>query len=106
MKIKRSWFHVLLALAEGSRHGAEVQRRVVEHTEGELRLYPVTLYSALDDLVELRLIEEAPEPSHARHNERRRYYRITRRGRRVLADETSNLESAARLARAALGRRA
>ena len=100
--MKRPWFHILLVLAEAPRHGAEIQRRASEMTQGEVRLYPVTLYRALDDLADEGLIREVPTPHDADHNEKRRYYAITPAGRRELAGEAEALEASARLARAAL----
>ena len=99
--MKRPWFHILLVVAEGPCHGAEIQRRVSDQTHGEVTLYPVTLYRSLDALVASGFIEEQ-EPEAVSHNERRRYYRITREGRRALRSEARALEATARLAHAAL----
>src|SRR5687768_7199622 len=82
--MKRQWFHILLGLTQGATHGAELQRRVHERTAGAVKLYPVTLYRSLDELVEERLIEELPEPEEAEHNERRRYFTLTAQGRQAL----------------------
>lgn len=100
--MKKTWFHILLVVAEGPAHGAEIQRRVSDLTDGEVRLYPVTLYRSLDELAAGRLIKEtaSPEPEH--HNEKRRYYQITAAGRDALAAEAKALDTAARLAHAAL----
>lgn len=100
--MKKRWFHILLVVAEGPCHGAEIQRRVDRNTRGEVTLYPVTLYRGLDDLHAAGLISEVPEPEGAEHNERRRYYRITAEGREALAAEAGALEAQARLALAAL----
>ena len=100
--MKKQWFHILLVLAERSHHGAEIQRRASEMTGGEVKLYPVTLYRALDDLAADGLIREVAAPADADHNEKRRYYVITPAGRRALAAEAEALEATARLARAAL----
>jgi DNA-binding PadR family transcriptional regulator len=100
--MKKQWFHILLVLAEAPRHGAEIQRRAGEMTAGEVKLYPVTLYRALDELAADGLIREVAAPADSDHNEKRRYYAITPAGRRGLAAEAEALEAAARLARAAL----
>jgi DNA-binding PadR family transcriptional regulator len=71
-------------------------------TRGEVKLYPVTLYRALDELAAEGLIREVPAPEGADHNEKRRYYAMTPAGRRALAGEAEALEATARLARAAL----
>jgi len=101
-RMKKQWFHILLVLAEASRHGAEIQRRATEMTAGEVKLYPVTLYRALDELAAEGLIREVAAPADADHNEKRRYYAMTPAGRRALAREAEALEAAARLARSAL----
>lgn len=100
--MKKQWFHILLVLAEARHHGAEIQRRASEMTEGAVKLYPVTLYRALDELAADGLIREVAAPADADYNEKRRYYAITPAGRRALAGEAEALEAAARLARAAL----
>jgi DNA-binding PadR family transcriptional regulator len=103
--MKKQWFHMLLVLAEAPCHGAEVQRRVSEATAGAVRLYPVTLYRSLDDLAAEGLIREAEDPEPEQHNERRRFYEITREGRRALAAEADALQAAARMAHAVLNTR-
>ena len=100
--MKKPRFHILLAVAEGPAHGAEIQRRVSERTDGEVRLYPVTLYRSLDELAGGGLIEETASPELEQHNEKRRYYLITSAGREALAAEADALEAAARMAHAVL----
>jgi len=100
--MKKQWFHILLGLTEGATHGAEIQRRVHERTAGSAKLYPVTLYRSLDELVGERLIEELPEPKDAEHNERRRYFALTAEGRQALRAEARAMEAAARTALDAL----
>ncbi len=100
--MKKQWFHILLVVAEGPLHGAEIQRRVGDETSGRVTLYPVTLYRSLDELTARGLIEEVSAPEAARHNERRRYYGITSPGRHALADEAREFEAAARRAHAVL----
>ncbi len=100
--MKKPWFYILLVVAESPCHGAEIQRRVSDHTRGEVRLYPVTLYRSLDQLSGRGFIEELPEPEAARYNERRRYYGITPEGREALGAEAEALQAAARMAQAVL----
>jgi DNA-binding PadR family transcriptional regulator len=100
--MKRQWFHILLSLTEGATHGAEIQRRVHERTASGVKLYPVTLYRSLDELVNERLIEELPEPKDAEHNERRRYFALTTQGRQALRTEARAMEAAAKMALDAL----
>ncbi len=100
--MRKQWSHILLVLAEAPRHGAEIQRRASEMTDGGVKLYPVTLYRALDELAAEGLIREVAAPADSEHNEKRRYYAVTPAGRRALGGEAKALEDAARLARAAL----
>ena len=100
--LKPQFFYILLALADGERHGLAIARDVQSLSGGEVRLWPATLYGSLDALRTRRLIEELPEHPEE-ESERRRYYRITRSGRAALVDEAERLGRLARLARARLG---
>lgn len=94
-------FHILLALADGERHGYAVMREVERATEGRLRLGPGTLYGAVKRLLEGGLIEESGERlDPALDDERRRYYQLTGFGRSVAAAEAARLEGLVRRARA------
>lgn len=93
-------FNVLLALADGERHGYGIILEVEERTGGEARLGPGTLYGALKRLRGRGLIEDSGErPDPALDDERRRYYRLTDLGGRVLAAEAGRLEELVRAAR-------
>src|ERR1017187_6122038 len=81
-------FHILIALADRDRHGYSIMQDVSARTNGKVRLSAGTLYSAVRRMLEQGLIEElaeSPDPSST--DERRRYYRLTRFGRRVAAAE-------------------
>lgn len=86
--MKLQWFHILLALAGGARHGYGIQRAVLERTDGALRLWPAMLYRSLATLAEAGLIEEIDTPSSKDPDERRQYYRLTGAGRARLRVET------------------
>ncbi|HLJ44755.1 MAG TPA: PadR family transcriptional regulator [Bryobacteraceae bacterium] len=91
--LSRDTFHILVALADRERHGYSIMREVEERTGGDVRLSPSTLYSAIKRLLEEGLIqelEERPDPEH--DDERRRYYRITKAGRRAAMEEARQLE--------------
>ena len=93
-------FHILLALADGERHGYGIMQAVAEHTNQRVVLGPGTLYGTLKRMLEARLIEECGERSDAALNdERRRYYRMTRQGWRAAAEEADRLEALLRVAR-------
>lgn len=93
-------FHILLALADQDRHGYAIIQDVAARTEGRLRLSPGTLYSNLKRMLEDGVIEEIhtrPDPDH--DDQRRRYYRLTARGRSIAGAEVARLESLLRQAR-------
>jgi DNA-binding PadR family transcriptional regulator len=102
--LKQHWFYILLALAQGATHGAEIRRRVAQHTAGTLKLYPAMLYGSLEDLQDQGYIAEIDEQSGrpTGENERYRYYQLTPAGRTALAAETKRLEQVTRIAREAI----
>jgi DNA-binding PadR family transcriptional regulator len=94
-------FHILLALADRDRHGYGIMLEIAERTNQELRMGPGTLYGTLKRMLEGGLIEECDEridPDLS--DERRKYYRITRRGRHAATAEAERLQALVRLARA------
>lgn len=94
-------FHILLALADGERHGYAIMREVADQTSGRMRLGPGTLYGSLRRLVAGGLIEETEgRPDPEEDDERRRYYHLTADGRRVAEAEAARLDALAREARA------
>ena len=99
-------FHILVALAEGERHGYAIMQDVLETTDGRIRMGPGTLYGTLKRLLEAGLIAEAGErPDPEPGEERRRYYRLTAQGSRVATTETHRLSQIVRAAsRRGLGR--
>ena len=93
-------FYILLALADGERHGYAIMQSVHERTGGATSLHAGTLYRALSRLVDADLIGELDELPEGASDERRRYYRVTGLGRRVAAAEARRLESQLGAARA------
>jgi DNA-binding PadR family transcriptional regulator len=92
--------NVLLALADGERHGYGIMLEVRERTGGRVRLGPGTLYGAIKRLKEGGMIEESGGRSDGEaDDERRRYYRLTGFGSEVLAAEVERLDSLVRAAR-------
>ena len=91
-------FEILMSLAEGDRHGYAILRSVEERTG--TGLHAGTLYRALARLVDAALLEELEEAPDPETDERRRYYRLTRLGRRVAAAEARRLEEQVGTARA------
>lgn len=93
-------FSVLLALADGDRHGYAIMREI-EQTTGARSVGPATLYTTLQRLLQRGLIEESDErPEAWLDHARRRYYRITAAGRREATAEARRLETLVRAARA------
>ena len=78
--LKPHFFYILLALAEGQRHGLAIARDVQALSDGSIKLWPATLYGSLDELRTRKWIEELEEHPHE-ESERKRYYRLTRTGR-------------------------
>jgi DNA-binding PadR family transcriptional regulator len=104
LPLKPHWFHILLSLADQEQHGYGIMQEVLERTGGKVRLWPATLYGALKRLIDADLIEESDErPGPELDDARRRYYRLTRLGRRVLAAESARLEDLVRIVHAKRG---
>jgi DNA-binding PadR family transcriptional regulator len=93
-------FHILLALADGDRHGYAIIQEVSARTGGRTTLSAGTLYRSIARMLEHGLIVEIDErPAPEMDDERRRYYRITRFGVQVARAETQRLAGLVRLAR-------
>ena len=97
--LKPHLFYILLALADGERHGLAIARDVQSLSDGGVKLWPATLYGSLDELRTRKWIEELSEHPED-ESERKRYYRLTRTGRAVLTDAVERLTRLARIARA------
>ena len=92
-------FHMLLALADGERHGYALKREILQRTGGKLNLASGALYGSINKMLEQGFIEESGErPDPHLDDERRRYYRITQLGRRVAQAEAVRLRQLIRLA--------
>ena len=93
-------FHILLALAEGEKHGYAIMKDVEEQTKGAVRMGPGTLYGSVKRMLAAGLIEESGErPDPELDDERRRYYRLTGAGRSRAVAESQRLATMVRLAR-------
>jgi DNA-binding PadR family transcriptional regulator len=93
LPLHRDTFHILVSLADCDRHGYSILLDVAERTGGALRFSPSSLYASIKRLLHQGLIEELAErPDPDRDDERRRYYRLTRLGRRVAEVEARRLE--------------
>ena len=105
LPLKPQWFHILLALSEETRHGSGIVRSVLHETQGKVHLWPATLYGSLDDLAALGCIKEVSDPAERPpgESEKKRFYRITRAGSRLLAAEAERLQALATTALSRLG---
>ena len=93
-------FEILLALADGQRHGYAIILEVERRTEGGVKLRPGSLYRALHRLIQQGLIEESEErPDEPMDDERRRYYHLTELGQQVARAEARRLVRAVEGAR-------
>src|SRR5580700_2345321 len=98
--LKTQWFHIMLSLASGEQHGYGIMQDVLNRTTGKVRLWPATLYGSIKRLIEADLIEQSDErPAPEVDDARRRYYRLTSLGRRVLDAECGRLEELVRTIR-------
>lgn len=91
--MRRNWFFILVSLAGADRHGSGIMRDVLDLTNGELKLWPVTLYGSLDELREQGWIRELEHPPADAESGRKRWFRITPAGRRAVTAELARLEA-------------
>jgi DNA-binding PadR family transcriptional regulator len=87
-------FFILFALAQGEKHGYAIMQEVSVLSDGKFRMGPGTLYTTIQRLLELALIEEIDADSGSR----RRYYRLTRTGKLVFKAEVGRMDAVVRLA--------
>lgn len=100
LPLKAQWFQIMLSLAGGEQHGYGIMQEVLDRTDGKVRLWPATLYGSIKRLTEADLIEESDErPAPELDDARRRYYRLTTLGRRVLDAECERLQELVRTIR-------
>ena len=107
LPLKADTFHVLLVLLRGERHGYAIMREAAERSEGRVELQAGALYRLLARLLDDGLVVESQRrPAADADDERRRYYRITPLGKRVIAAEAERMAALAEEARRALGQTA
>lgn len=86
-----SEFDVLVSLAGGEKHGYAIM--------SEASVGAGTLYTMLDRLMDEGVVEQSARKPEPGEDQRRRYYKLTRAGRRALTEEVARLESRLRAAR-------
>jgi DNA-binding PadR family transcriptional regulator len=87
-------FFILFALANGEKHGYAIMQEAAVLSDGKFRMGTGTLYTTIQRLLEMSLIEEGRVDAGAR----RRYYRLTRTGRLVFKAELSRMDKVLRVA--------
>ena len=85
-------FHILLALADGQKHGYAIMKQVNADGGSSLRMGPGTLYGSLRRMEAAGLVEELEVENSV--EERRRYYRLTAFGQSALGGELARLRQA------------
>jgi DNA-binding PadR family transcriptional regulator len=94
-------FQVLIAVADGEKHGYAIIKEVARRTGGKIKLGAGTLYAIIRRFESEGVIEESAErPDPALDDERRRYYRLTKFGREVAVAEATRMEESLRMAAA------
>jgi DNA-binding PadR family transcriptional regulator len=89
----------LLALADGEKHGYAIMREVENLSDGTLTMGPGTLYGSIKRMLGAGLVEETENrPDPELDDQRRRYYRLTGLGEKVLSAEMTRLEAMVRVA--------
>lgn len=100
LPLPQATFQILVALAEGDRHGYSIMQDVAARTGDTLKLNPGTLYTTIKRLLADDLIAEVDHrPRTADDDARRRYYRLTALGRQVARAEAARLEQLIAMAR-------
>ena len=91
--------HMLLALAgeRQGKHGYALAKEVEDVSEGQIRMGPGTLYGSIQRMIDASLIEESARRSD--EDDRRRFYRLTPFGRKVLELELARLHAVMEIAR-------
>jgi DNA-binding PadR family transcriptional regulator len=93
-------FHILLALADGEKHGYAIMQEVEAISAGSVNMGAGTLYGSIKRMLKAGLIEESDErPDPAMDQQQRRYYRLSELGERVLKAESFRIEALVRAIR-------
>jgi DNA-binding PadR family transcriptional regulator len=93
-------FHILLVLASGEQHGYAIMKTINDHPDISYFLGPATLYRTIRRLLERSLIEEVGDrPDPENDDERRRYYRLSAAGKKVMVSETERLSKLVSIAK-------
>ena len=89
---------ILIALADGARHGYAILKDIADRTGGQFHVGPATLYTSIKRMLQAGLVEEVADDADG-GDVRRRYYRITPVGRKMAIEEVRRLDSVVSQAR-------
>jgi DNA-binding PadR family transcriptional regulator len=89
--------HILLALTDEDRHGYGILQQAFRQSQGHYKLGPGTLYDNLDKLMNRGLVAKSARRT-TKEDPRRRYYRLTEFGRRVLSADLDRLRAVVKTA--------
>ena len=87
-------FYILLSLATKERHGYDILKTVEKDSDGKIKLGPGTLYGAIKRMLEQKLIVELNSDGS-----RRKYYKLTEKGRSIFNNELQRYNDAVELAK-------
>jgi DNA-binding PadR family transcriptional regulator len=88
-------FSILLALSLKERHGYEIIKQIGDDSNGKITLSPGALYTSIKQLLERKLISEVDQQT----DPRRRYYKLSAKGKSVLGSELAYYQNTIALAR-------
>ena len=92
LSIRPVELHVLLALTAAPMHGYALVRKIEDDSEGRLRVLPGNLYTVIRRLEAEGFVRESTAKPRRGDDPRRRYYQLTREGRRLLEREARHLQ--------------
>ncbi|MDA8018483.1 MAG: PadR family transcriptional regulator [Thermoanaerobaculia bacterium] len=96
-KLKPQWFQILLALADGKKHGQGIMAEVLRQSEGTMRLWPTSLYGSLKKLLDIGFLRESPLQEGS-DGDRRRFYELTPAGKQALVAEVLRIQRTVNIA--------
>ena len=100
LPLSHTQFHILLVLTKGTNHGYGIMKEIEAKTKGKFKVGPATLYRSIKRMLDANLIEETDEqPDPEIDDERRRYYRLSKFGRRAVTAEAQRLTELVKIAR-------
>lgn len=91
-------FYILLSLSIKEKHGYEIMKEVQDTSRGKIKLGPGTLYGTIKRMLKEKLIIEVAV-ENAYEVERRKYYKLTAYGEKMLSTELGRFANALEIAK-------